>query len=482
MKTATLILKQACFACSLMMLAACSSPRVAKEASGIEIPLQWTAAPEAQTGPDSRGTQWLRDFDDPVLESLIEEALANNWDLYAAAARLEEARANAKAAKSDLMPKINAGFTGSRSLARPSFGPVEIHANMFGLSAEASWEADLWSRIRDSRDAAGAELIASSADLAAFELAVSTSVAQLYFDLLEAESQLSLAVETAESFRSNERILGRRYDTGVGTALDLRLAQASTASAEYAVELRRQQVQTLVRSLEVLVGRYPSNALMTADSFPALPDPVPAGLPSQLLTRRPDIVSAEARLYGADLGVRASETLRFPSLRLTASGGTQSDELTDALDAGLNIWSIAGGLTAPIFRAGEIQATIEGSRARAEQALAQYATTVLDAFREVETALALEAILANQESAVERTAEGFSEAEDLAWDNYQRGLVEIITVLDSQRQAFAARSDVISVRNARLQNRLSLYQALGGGFERTSSAAEQLQVLQASNL
>jgi len=255
-----------------------------------------------------------------------------------------------------------------------------------------------------------------------------------------------------------------RFESGISTSLDLRLALANAAGARALKQLRAQEYEQSVRSLEVLIGKYPANSLATVDELPELSQPIPVGLPSELLNRRPDIVAAERRLASSDLRVSEARKNLLPSLRLTASGGTASEDLSNIADVNYSVWSLVGGLTQPLFQGGRLKANVERSKAEAQQDYLAWSRTVLNAFQEVEDTLAGEQFLSAREKDLLEAAVQSMGAQSLAEDEYAAGLTEIITVLESQRRALNAQNDYLTIREQRLRNRVDLHLALGGDF------------------
>ncbi len=219
-----------------------------------------------------------------------------------------------------------------------------------------------------------------------------------------------------------------------------------------------------VRRLEVMMGHYPSYQIVLASELPIIVQSVPSGLPVELLKRRPDIRAAESRLAAADNRVKVSKKNKLPALRLTASGGTSTNELTEILNTEFKTWGLFGNLIQPLIQGGRIAANINRSQAIRAQTLADYEQIVLKAFREVESTLAAEVYLKEQEAALGDGALEALEAERLAWNQYQKGLIDVVTVLESQRRAFDSKRQLLQISNQRLQNRINLYLALGGDF------------------
>lgn len=431
----------------------------------VDIPSSWQAG-----GAEGRVDPWLTDFRDPALESLVEEALGRNFELRGAASRVAAARAQARidGAERRLQLQLAGAVSRSKRDAGQDTGFTNASTERFELSGQVSWEADLWGRLSDQARAARSDLRAAEADYQAARLSLAANIARQWYDVVEARAQRHLAENTVASFEQSLETIENRYRQGIGDSLDVRLARNNLANARATLLQRRRQQHNLVRGLEILAGRYPAGALEQPATLPAVPDPVPAGLPDQLLERRPDLQAAESRLRAAGYRLSSAEKNRLPGVALTASAGTASDALRNVIDLDHFIWTLAANLTQPIFQGGRLAAQRDLAAAREDEALNEYAQTALTAFREVEDALDSEAWLTGQERAARTAAEEARAAEELALDQYRRGLTEIITLLESQRRRFNADSALIEVANLRLQNRINLHLALGGGFETPS--------------
>jgi outer membrane protein, multidrug efflux system len=440
--------------------------------SGVVIPESWSS-----DAPDARVKQaWLEDFADPTLSKLVTEAIATNYSLRAAAARVEQARARAGIAGARLLPQVDAAAGASR--ADLSGNNASGRVDSYDARVTAAWEVDLWGRLGDEQRAAARDADAVAADYLAARLSLAATVAQAWFDAVEAQLQVELAQETVRNFRDNLEIVHEGFRAGLNSALDVRLERANLAGAEAELEGTLIVRERRVRSLEVLLGRYPKGELAIATALPDIETAVPAGLPAEILARRPDVRSVAYRLAASDQRFTAARKNRLPGIALTASGGVTSGELGNLLDFDAIIWSIAADLAAPVFQGGRLQAERDLAGAENQEVLADYAQVVLVAFREVETALSAERILASQEAALEVASRESVEAEALALERYRAGLVDIITWLEARRRAFNARSALLGISNARLQNRIALYLALGGGFETEAELEPAAQVIQ----
>ena len=458
------------------LLAACvSAPARQQPEIRVALPERWTAG--ASPGEAAVDAEWWTSFGDPALSELIPIALGENRELAAVVARLDRAAAEARIAGADLKPSLAATVSSSRQrqnfigLPIPGFdGVLTTTTSRHGVSLDSSWEIDLWGRIRAGARAALAELQATEAELRGARLSIAAQTARTWFAALEARQQLELARESAASFRSSADYVRSRFEQGLRPAVELRLALSNLASAEALEQQREVQLDRATRQLEVLLGRYPAGNLLEAfgrEPMPKPPAAVPAGLPAGLISRRPDLISAERRLVAADQRYRQARRSLYPRLSLTGSGGTATDELSELLDGDLRVWSLIGGLTQPLFQGGRLRAGVERADATSREALAAYASTALRAFAEVESALAAERHLAERERHLAEAAEQLAAARRLAEERYASGVGLYITVLESQTRALTAASTLLEVRRVRLDNRVDLHLALGGGFETT---------------
>lgn len=461
---------RAFLAAAALGLAACgSAPPVEHPEFPVDVPRAWTAPGAADGRPPGR---WWTGFGDPALDALVGEALGKNFSLQAAAGRVHSALAQARIAGADLSPHLAASARGSRQrqnfVGFPIPGGADVLSttyNSFGLSLDLSWELDLWGRLRARHSAALADVEAEAADYEAARLSLAARVSAAYFAVIAARRQVELARSTLESNRATTERIRDRYRRGLRPALDLRLSEANLSSSEATLRFREAQLDPLVRQLELLLGRYPSGRIGTGATLPEIRAGVPAGLPSELLRRRPDMAAAERRLAASRERVSEAVASLFPQFRLTASGGTASDELSDLADGDFRVWSLAGNLLAPLLQGGRLRAGVALAEAVEHQAFALYAEAALRAFNEVETALASEAALAARERALAEAVELSRSAHALSQRRYAGGLIDIVSLLDVQRRLFLAESELVQVRRARLEARINLLLALGGGIE-----------------
>ena len=446
-------------------------------------PEGWAASASAPAAPQA---DWLAQFNDPVMESLVAEALAANPGLESRYYAVQAARAAAQATYGRTLPNISASasagatsnyFEGA-SFAEGEDGPVAVTVSdrstdpTFGLGLDASWQADLWGRVGAGVEAARSDLDASEADLAAAQLSVAAQTAIAWINLNEAVAQEQVAVQTLDSRVRTKDITERRFARGVADALEVRTARSAIASAEAAIASRQQFTGNAVRSLEVLAGRYPANALEAPAVLPQLDPIVPISSPMDILARRPDISASEARVVSAGLRAEQARLALLPSLQLTASLSSSDTDLADAFDPQRIAARAIAGLTAPLFNGGSLAADRDAALSRARGSMADYASTVLAAWSEVEDALAADAFLARQEDAQLVALDEAIEAEDLATRQYTNGLITIFNLIDAQNRRLSSESNLISARSARASNRIRYHLALGGGVPVAPAATD----------
>ena len=455
-------LKCLSLAATTLLFSACATSPDRSEPPAIDLPTAWSSQ-SFNTAP----TAWLADFNSPQLEALVLEALAQSPSLKATAARFAQSVAEARISGADLKPSMGLGLSSARQQIN-TFGPSPTGGVIFenyDLALDLRWEIDLWGRLRDQTSAAVARVEGYQADLDAARLSLAAQTTKGWLNLIEAQQQLALAEHTAEAYRYNQRALESRFKLGLTEGIDLRRIHTQVASAEADAVSRQRALDQATRQLEVVLGRYPAGVLDAAITLPSLPPTIPAGLPADLIQRRPDLVAAERQLAATDRELRASKKNLLPQISLTASGGTSSQEFENLLNGDFGVWALAGNLTQPIFQGGRIIANIDRSAALRDQAAANYRDSALRAFLEVETTLAAEQFIRREQAKLAIAAEEATATESLAWNRYRSGTGDFLTALDTRRTADAARGRLLSVANLFLQNRVDLYLALGGAFD-----------------
>ena len=454
---------------SLLLAACAAAPEVNPPDLDVTIPEGWAAG---RAGTVPADTLWWGSFNDETLRDLVSEALARNHNLQASAASVRAAAARARIAGAPLYPDAGGRVGASRrkqnfiGLPIPGSGNgvLTSTSSSFGLSLDVSWELDLWNRLGSGASAALADVQAARADHRGARLSLAGQTAKTWFAAVEARRQVELSEATVENLKTSSEVVRERYRRGLRHALDVRRTLSDLAGAEAVLQQRRLVLDGTRRRLEVLLGRYPAAALSPGPNLPELPEAIPAGLPAELVSRRPDLMAAERRLAASYSRYTQARRALYPRISLTGSAGTSSRDLENLLNGDFSVWNLAGNILQPLFQGGRIRGGIQLAASQSEQAVSAYVQSVLSAYAEVETALAAESLLAKRQAALETATEQALAARRLAEDRYAGGLVDLNTMLDAQRGAYASESQLIAVRRQRLENRVNLHLALGGGF------------------
>lgn len=437
--------------------------------------LERPAAPVANVYPapsqagDATAIAWKSFFPDQRLQALIAAALESNRDLRAAALRIEEARAQYNVQSADLLPTLNAGVSGTRARTSGSVTPggASVVASNYqvGLSL-ASFELDFFGRVRSLNNAALAQYLATEEASRTAQISLISEVARAYLAERSFDEQYALARMTMESREQAYKLAKQRFEVGASSALDLRQNEilVQTARASLAA-LTRQRAQAM-NALTLLAGR-PLDALPPARSLSdqGIVTDIPAGLPSDLLARRPDIRAAEQRLVAANANIGAARAAFFPRIALTAGVGTASNALDGLFEAGTRTWSFAPQLLLPLFDAGRNSGNLNLAEARRDLAVVDYEKSIQTAFREVSDALTARSALDEQIEAQRAVQEASAERLRLADLRYQNGVASSLDLLDAQRELFSAQQALIQARQQRLTNAVDLYRSLGGGLQ-----------------
>jgi NodT family efflux transporter outer membrane factor (OMF) lipoprotein len=456
--------KASCVLLALLLAGCAAAPPV--RLPEVQAPDAWAAAP----GGGAVDSLWR--LEDSLATGLVRQALEHNYNLRTAAARLDAALAQARSAGAPLRPQAGVDLSGSRS--RRNFIGLPIPgaddqvlastSTTYGVSLNLGWEVDLWGRLRAGAEAAHADAEAARADLRGARLSLAAQTLRAYFAAAEGRRQVGLAQAAVDNYHLSAQQVRAQYERGLRPSLDLRLALSTLAGAEANLAQRQRLQRAALRQLEVLVGRYPAALLQTSADLPPLPPPAPAGLPAELVGRRPDLIAAERRLAAADARLAAARASLYPRLSLTASGGRSSGELGELLDGDFAVWNLMSNLSQPLLQGGRLRAGVELAKAGREGAVAAYAQTLLLAFAEVESALDAEVFLHTQAEALRRAADEALAARRLAEERYTRGLSDMITLLAAQNSAFETESRWMATRRQQLEARIDLHLALGGGF------------------
>ena len=431
----------------------------------ITPPPQWHET--AGGGPSDilwPAADWWHGFGSAKLDELIAEAEHNNDDLAGAIARVQEADAQARIAGAALLPSLDLGATATRQRAQVTgLGPRVF--NSFNPELSASYELDFWGKNRALRDAARAAAAASRYDQQTVALTLISSVATTYFQALELRDRISVAQQNLEN---GQKVLkGFRLEQSAGTATGLDVAQQETTVAllNAALPPLLQQFRQTVYALAVLIGRTPESVDVDAGTLAELKIPAVAeGLPSQLLSRRPDVAEAEQQLIAANADITVARAALFPDIQLTAGGGYQSSALASLVSPPNRVYALTGGLMQPIFHGGALRGQVAFSKARYTELLTTYHKTVLTAFSNVESALVAAQQTVEQQKRQQDAVATARRAFEFSQTQMSAGVVNILTVLNTENALFSAQDELVQVNYLRLQALVDLFTALGGGW------------------
>ena len=430
------------------------APAAFKEADG-----RWAQAAPAEA--QARGPWWAV-FGDPVLDGLIARADANNTSIQLAAARLTQARALLRSADADRAPQIGVGAGASRgNLLTPG---VATPVTVLSAGASASWEPDLFGRLAKASNAASLDAQAREALLQSTRLVVQSDVAQTYFVLRALDDERALVRETVAAYGDTLRLTERRYAAGDVAELDLARVQtevAATQSQALALDRRRAQLE---HALAVLLGELPSSFTLAEAQWRGSLPSVPPGIPSTVLTRRPDVSAAQSAMLAAQARVGVARTAWFPNVALTANGGFASTDLGDLFKWSARSWGIGALLSLPLFDGGRREAGVQNANGAWDAAAASYREQVLVAFQDVEDQLAALRLLSDQAGAQTQAVDAAARATVLSNSRYRNGLVSQLEFLDARRSELTNRRQAVQVRAAQYQATVGLIRALGGGW------------------
>ena len=409
--------------------------------------------------PGQMQGNWLADFDNSELSSLVSEAVQNNFALQQSRARLRQAEEAVVIARAGRLPSLDLTLDNRRQGASDT-----STSESFSAAVDARWDIDVWGRLSKRQQAAQLDYVAQQAGLESEQRTLAARTATTYFQVLESQQLLDVAKRRLEIARESEEIVGSGYRQGLNDALDLYLArnQVERENANYA--LQQQLASEIGADLQLLLARYPDGDPQLNNTLKLVTNDIPAGLPSELLTRRADVQQAWLNLLAADAELAAAHKSRFPALSLVASSGKASDEFSELLDGGNAVWSVASGLTQPLFNARRLSALEAQAFAEVQRVEQQYLDLVYRAFADVENAISRSVSLRSRYESLLEAQKNSAAALQLALEQYQRGLVSYTTVLESQRQAFDAEATVVQLKSQLLQNRVNLYLALGGEY------------------
>ena len=428
----------------------------AQSIPNVGVPAAWTSA--AATTPAAVADNWLATIGDAQLDALVREALAYNTDLRVAAARVEQAAAYAKLAGATIYPALNLLAHGGGKLGGDQSG-------VQGVGLFASWELDIWGRARAEREAGLEQFQAAAADAEYARQSIAAMTAKTWMLAVEARLQLAIAQDIVASSEQQISLARDRLRVGVGDEYDVSLAQANLESARDAARQLTLAYAQARRGVETIVGRYPAALVEVPAALPPVPQPVPVGLPSELLERRPDVIAAERRVDAAFYNIAEAKAARLPKIALTAGVTAISSDLFLLQSHSNPVVGLGLNLTAPLFNGYALEARVDIRTAEQKLAIADYGRIGLKAFNEVESALSAGFAADEREAILARAVDSNARTLELARIRYRVGSGDLRAVLQQTVALYAARTALLQVQTDRLVQRVNLHLALGGSFE-----------------
>ena len=419
-------------------------------------------------------SMWWKNFDDKNLDSIMHFFLINNYDIKLALSSLESSKQLAIYNAGKILPDISSQISNSRSsqnfsgtsmeeaakLFNPKGGPV--YSETYALNFTSQWEIDIWTKLYSKKLSAKKEYQSSENEYKYIRFSLLAQAVKVYFNLVESKEQVALADSSLSGYKDIFNIVERRYNQGVRSSLDYRLAKSNVLTAKASLERKKMITDNLTRQMEVFIGFYPSGTLETSNQLSNILPRIPSNLPSDIIQRRPDIKSSYNKIESAYAELDYAKKMKFPSFNLTGSVGTSTDDLNNLLNGDFSVWNLGTSITLPIFQSGKIKAYENLSKTLLEQAEIQYIYSILKAFSEIENKLSVDLMLNNQLESLGEAYIQSKEAYLLAKDRYDKGITDLITVLDSQKRMFDTNSQMISIQKLLIENRIDLLICLGG--------------------
>jgi len=437
-----------------------SQKAAGKAVANLKVPGAWTAPGGIKYKDVRASTKWIKSFNDPVMLKLIEEGKANNLDLKVTAANMNKAWLLADKSATALKPTADLSLGAGAGAGKGNSSA----SGQFKVGVNVSWELDVWGRLKAGVDAATANAQSAKADYTYAQQSLSASIAKSYLKVIETKLQTGLTKKNQVILEKTMRITQVRFKNGMTSAQDVAVNKSKLAIIkERLIKLKGSQRDAL-RALEVLLGRYPSASADIPKVLPNLPSSPPAGIPSKILERRPDIVSAERKIAQAYNATHQAKTARLPKFALTGSLSNSSSSLKNVLNPSNLLWQLAGNILTPLFDGGKRKLDVKIANVEQKQAVSNYAQTALTAFSEIETGLDQGGTLAQRKTALTEVLTQSNKAYRIAHLRYKEGEISLLDTLSIQQQAITAKSNLIAIKRLQLEQRINLYLALGGSW------------------
>jgi NodT family efflux transporter outer membrane factor (OMF) lipoprotein len=439
-----------------LLLACSSTSELDKDIRNIDLPVTWQESEQKLTVENN----WLQQLDNPQVQQLVKSAIASNHQLKIQAYNVEIQKQQLIISGSTLWPSLDLSLRSGRSKSNG----LDTYANASSVDLNLTYELDLWGKLSAADQQNNLSFMAEQSSFEQNKQQLVVNVVTTWFSVVEAEKLLSLYESRVKNSQQNLDIIESGYSSGLGEALDVYLTRNELNNELTRVSEQRTTKNKLVRQLERLVGDYPKGELLVDANLPLLTNDIPLGLPSDLISRKPELIASWYQLLAKDAGLAYAHKQRFPSLSLTASVGDSGNNIDDLLSGSSLAWSLFGNISAPLFNAGRLEANEEKARLVLKQGEQQYLDTLYNAFAEVENAITEEKSLKQSYQSMLAAQENAKIAATLSFEQYQSGLVSYTTVLDAQTRSFDAQSTLIKIKSRLIANRIQLHLALGGDF------------------
>jgi multidrug efflux system outer membrane protein len=460
------VLRRALTTCTALALVGCTlGPDYKRPEIAAPAAFQYEPKDAAATAD----TSWWQQFQDPVLEQLIDEALKHNTNIQIAAANVEQAAAVLTQTRSQLFPAVGYGAGAQRERTRePAFASLIPNypnpASAYQAALQASWEIDLWGRIRRQSEAAFANVLATDEARRGVILTLVAQVASSYLQLRGLDAQLDVAKKTLQTYKESVDLFTLQFQYGQVSMMNVAQAQSQYETAAAQIPLIESQIAQTQNSLAVLIGRDPGPILRGKSVYDLKLPTVPAGVPSLLLERRPDLLQAEQQLIAANAQIGAAKALYFPTISLTGAYGNASADLSRLFSGPAKVWSYAGTLAGPIFTFGAVSGQVAQAEAGQQAALLNYQLSIRNAFADVDNALVANQKLKEQLDAQVKLVAALQQYNELARLQYDGGYTSYSTVLQAEQALFPAELNLASIRAQLFASAVSIYKAIGGGW------------------
>ncbi len=448
---------------SLFLLACSSTSEVDEKLKDLPLPQNWQDSQQALAVEHN----WLSELDNLQVHRLVKKALASNHQFAMQAYSLEIAEQQLIVSGSQLWPELDLAFRSGRN----KDNQTDSYSNSNSVNLNLSYEVDIWGKLSDADRMTNFNYLAQKATFEQYKQQLVVNVLTTWFSVIEAEKLLALYRSRVANSQQNLAIIEAGYNSGLTAALDVYLTRNDLNNELTRVSEQETEKTKLIRQLERLVGEYPKGELLVNANLPLLTTDIPVGLPSELISRKPELKASWYQLLSQDAGLAYAHKQRFPSIVLSGSVGDSNADIGDLLSGSSLAWSLLGSVSAPIFNAGRLKANEEKARIELKQGEQLYLDTLYNAFSDVENAITTEKNLKNSYYTMLAAQENAKIASTLSFEQYQSGLVTYTTVLDAQNRSFEAQSTLIKIKNQLIANRINLHLSLGGDFSTPSLAS-----------